>query len=300
MIDIRRILCPIDFSDSSARALNLASSIARWYSARLEVLSVFPTVSVMDLPPRELDDSTRARIVADLQRFTARLPPDVTVETKVEAASEVDREIVLEARELPADLLVMGTHGRSGFRRMLLGSVTERVLRDPPCPVLVVPPATEGGDPAAPVHFRQIVCAVDFSPGSLGALRYALALAQESDARLLVLNVIETPPELIEHPATGPADVDAIRAKAEADRLKRLRELIPEQTKVFCTVETAVTDGAADHAILLAATARHADLVVLGINHHSALDRLVFGSTADRVTRAAPCPVLAVPAETAR
>jgi nucleotide-binding universal stress UspA family protein len=193
----------------------------------------------------------------------------------------------------------MGTHGRSGFRRLLLGSVTERVLRDPPCAVLVVPPLTEGGDPAAPVRFQQIVCAVDFSPGSRAALRYALALAQESEARLLVLNVIETPPELVEHPATGPADVDAIRASAEADRLRRLREWIPPQAKVFCTVETAVTDGAADHAILVACSARTADLVVLGLNHHGALDRLVFGSIAARVTRAAPCPVLAVPAEPA-
>ena len=297
MIDIRRILCPIDFSEPSHHALNLASSIARWYGARLEILSVFPTAGVMDLPPRELDATTRDRIIADARRFGAQTPSDVAVEVKVTAAADIDREIVMEARQLPADLLVMGTHGRSGFRRMLLGSVTERVLRDPPCAALVAPPLADDRDPAAPARFHQIVCAVDFSPGSQAALRYALALAQESEAHLLVLNVIEVPPELVDHPATGPADVDAIRAEAEADRRRRLRELIPAESRVFCTIETAVADGAADRAILLACTARTADLVVVGVNHHSTLDRLVFGSVAARVTRSAPCPVLLVPAQ---
>jgi nucleotide-binding universal stress UspA family protein len=296
MATFRHVLCPIDFSDSSHRALDVASSIARWYDARLHVLSVFVTTGVMDLPPRRLDDATRDRILSDIRRFAAHLPADVAMDPQTVEAAQVDREIVGAARQIRADLLVMGTHGRSGFRRFVLGSITERVLRDPPCATLVVPPHAADTPPAAPVRFRQIVCAVDFSAGSRAALKYALALAQESDAHLLVLNVIEVPPELVSHPEDL-ADVDAIRAAAEAERLRRLRELIPDRARLFCTAETAVAEGSADHAILLACTARNADLLVMGINHHGAFDRLVFGSVAARVTRAASCPVLVVPAE---
>ena len=104
----------------------------------------------------------------------------------------------------------------------------------------------------------------------------------------------EVPPELLA-PPRPPIDVDTVRAAAEAEGLRRLRALIPADAKAFCTVETAVTEGAADHAILLACQARHADLVVMGVNRHRRLDRLIFGSTAARVTRAASCPVLLVP-----
>jgi len=296
MLTIRQVLCPIDFSESSQQALALAAAIARWYQARLHVLSVFVTATVMDVPPRQMTEAMHARIASDLKRVTSRVPSDVPLDLKITEAAEVDREIVAEARHLPADLLVIGTHGRSGFRRLLMGSVTERVLRDPPCATLVVPPGAPTSSPDAPVRFRQIVCAVDFSAGSRAALRHALAIAQESDSQLLVLNVIEVPPELTDHPAVEPADVDAIRAAAEAERLRRLRELIPNHARTFCTVETAVTEGAADHAVLLACSARQADLLVLGISHHRLLDRLVFGSVAARVTRAATCPVLLVPA----
>jgi nucleotide-binding universal stress UspA family protein len=145
---------------------------------------------------------------------------------------------------------------------------------------MVVPALAEDHDASVAVQFRHIVCAVDFSPGSAAALRFALSLAQESDAELLVLHVLEIPPELLAHSAHDPIDVDAVRAAAEAERLRRLRELIPSEARKFCTVETAVIEGSADHAILLACDARHADVVVMGVNRHGTLDRLVFGSTA--------------------
>jgi nucleotide-binding universal stress UspA family protein len=291
---IRHVLCPVDFSDASSRALDHAAAIARWYNARLTLLTVFTISSVMDVPARTLDDAERARLTRALQRLSARVPGTVTTTIEVAEASEAHEAILARAKEMHADLLVMGTHGRSGFRRLAMGSVTERVLRDPPCPVLVVPPHASMQAPEGAVQFRHIVCAVDFSTGSLAALSFALSIAQEAEAELLVLNVIEVPPELTE-PGVPPIDVDAIRANAEAERLRKLRALIPTDARKFCTVETAVAEAASDHAILQACDARKAELAVLGINHHSALDRLVFGSTAARVTRAAPCPVLLVP-----
>jgi nucleotide-binding universal stress UspA family protein len=296
MIDLHRILCPVDFSDSSRRALDYGAAIAGWYDARLTVLSVFMTTTLVELPPRHLDGTARTRVLTDLRTFSARVPSQVLTQLVVTEGAEVHEVIAATAAEQQSDLLVLGRHGRSGFRRLMMGSVTERILRQPPCATLVVPPLAGEHDAAAPVHFGHIVCAVDFSPGSAAALRFALSLAQESDAELLVLHVLDVPPELLAHPAHPPIDVDAVRAEAEAERLRRLREMIPSDAKRFCTVETAVTEGAADHAILLACEARHADLVVMGVNRHGTLDRLVFGSTAARITRAAHCPVLLIPA----
>ena len=96
---------------------------------------------------------------------------------------------------MAADLVVMGTHGRSGFERLVLGSVTERVLRKSACPVLTVPKGIP--DVATPpVLFNRIVCAVDFSDCSMHALNYAMSLAQEADAHLTVVHVIELPPDV--------------------------------------------------------------------------------------------------------
>ena len=100
----------------------------------------------------------------------------------------VPKEITREAERLPADLLILGTHGRSGFERLFLGSVTEKVLRSTRVPVLTIPPPVQ--HPGSPVY-KTILCPVDFSDASIRALEYALSLAQQADARLILLHVIE-------------------------------------------------------------------------------------------------------------
>lgn len=294
MSAIHRVLCPIDFSDASRRALDYAAAFAQWYGARLTMLSVFVTSSVLDVPARRLDEHERARLTNALHQLRRCVPDDVATEIVVAEASEAHEAILAHAGDGQCDLLVMGTHGRSGFRRFLLGSVVERVLRQPPCPLLVVPPHAPGLTPGDPPRTSHLVCAVDFSAGSSAALSFALSLAQKANAEVLALHVIEVRPELLQ-PGVPPADLDGLRAAAEADGLRRLKALIPNEARKFCTIETAVADGAADHAILQACEARHADLVIMGVSHHRAVKRLIFGSTASRVTRAAACPALLVP-----
>jgi nucleotide-binding universal stress UspA family protein len=99
--------------------------------------------------------------------------------------------IAAKAAEAKSDLIVIGTHGRSGVERLMLGSVTEKVLRKAGCPVLTVPPKAGDPAPAAPATFKRIVCAIDFSDCSMRALEYAMSLAQESNSTLIVLHVIE-------------------------------------------------------------------------------------------------------------
>jgi nucleotide-binding universal stress UspA family protein len=120
-------------------------------------------------------------------------------------------------------------------------------------------------------------------------------VAEEADARLAILHVIELPPELREHPSNADFDVDAVRAAAEASGLRRLRELIPTEAQTFCTTETEVREGAAYREILKVAAERSADLIVMGVQGRGAIDLMVFGSNTARVVRAATCPVLIVP-----
>jgi len=196
MIEIRRILCPIDFSECSRRALDHAVAIARWYKASVTAVHVDAAIEIAGYGPAPMlgvpaiwTIADRSALAADLKRFVnADAASGVTVETVLREGAAA-QEILRHATALSADLITMGTHGASGFERLLLGSVTEKVLRKAACPVLTVPPVSSAAS-AAPVRFKQIVCAVDFSDCSLDALKYALSLAQEADGRLTVVHVL--------------------------------------------------------------------------------------------------------------
>src|SRR5688572_27796867 len=290
MITITHVLCPIDFSDTSQHALVHAAAFARWYQARLTLLYVFVNLPTLDLPPLVLGDADRARLESDMRAMAA--PSGVSVDLHVEQAGYAHDEILRQVAATAADLLVLGTHGRSGFQRLFLGSVTEKVIRKAACPTLVVPPRAPGVPPEALVQFRRILCAVDFSEHSLDALAYAINLAEEADARLTLLHVVELPPVLTQEPPIVGVDPTRIREAAAADARRRLHDLIPDLARTYCTVETAVVGGRAHREILRHAVEQQSDLVVMGGHGRGAIDRLVFGSTTHHVIRAAPCPVL--------
>ena len=298
MIEIRRVLCPIDFSEYSRHALHHAMEVARWYRANLTVLHVVSQLVTPDSAGVPLTDADRDQLLGQMRCFAGETPPDVTVAFVLREASDVRNEILTMARSLMSDLLVIGSHGRSGFERLLLGSVTEKVVRKSPCPVMVVPAhtATTAGPGLVRSGRPRVLCAVDFSDASLAALEYAISLSEEADADLLLLHSIEAPPEL-RQPIPVPPDFDLTRchAEARAECLNRLRTLVPQSARTFCNVETAVGEGAAYRQILTTAAEQQADLIVMGVHGRGALDLLLFGSNTARVIRAATCPVLIVP-----
>jgi nucleotide-binding universal stress UspA family protein len=293
MIRIAHVLCPVDFSEISQHALDHAAAIARWYEARLTLLYVFANPAI-DLPPLVLEEADRERLMSDLRRMAAAVPPDVPVEFGIQEAPSVHEEILAQAGARHADLLVIGTHGRAGFQRLFLGSVTEKVIRKATCPTLVVPPRAPDVPAGAPIQFRRILCAVDFSESSLDALAYAITMAQEADAQLTALHVVEFPPILAGEPAVPVPDLSRVREAAAEGARRKLHELIPEQARTYCTVDTAVVEGRAYREILWYATERQSDLIVMGVHGRGALDLLVFGSTTHHVIRASACPVLIV------
>jgi nucleotide-binding universal stress UspA family protein len=298
MIQITRILCPIDFSEFSQHAVHHAIALARWYRSSLTVLHVVVAQPTMDLPPMPLTEAERDRVTADVRSFVGATPPEFPVAFVVLEASDVRGTILKQAQALKADLLVIGTHGRSGFERVLLGSVTEAVVRKAACPVMVVPARVPDADDARLIHGGRprILCALDFSDASLAAVEYAMSLAEEAGGDLTLLHSIEVPPELRERiPVPADFNVDQYHAAAEAACLLRLRALVPSSVRAVCHVETSVAEGAAYRQILLLAAQQAADLIVMGVHGRGAIDRLVFGSNTTRVMRGAACPVLIVP-----
>ena len=301
MIEIRRILCPIDFSDHSRRALDQAIAIARWYESTVTVLHVFSPAPVAavgrpgGLRADGLTPVDRDQLLADTKAFAeTESAPGVTIEAVVREGNTAT-EILEQATSMQADLLVIGTHGRSGFERLLLGSVAEKVLRKASCPVLTVPKRLPDAVPAGPVLYKRILCPVDFSESSLHALKYATSMAQEADGQLTVLHVVAHEFENAADMASMVSDAGItigsfVKQREEALR-RRLQEAVATAPE-FCSVESLITHGKPWREVLRIAAERQSDLIVMGVQGRGAADLLFFGSTTQHVVREASCPVL--------
>ena len=300
---IGRILCPIDFSDFSRRALDHAAAIAKWYESTITLLHVHAIAPLAAYAPTSgmrpyagLSPADRETLLASMKSF-AQNETGTVVPIEFELVEgRAATAILAIATDLPADLVVMGTHGRSGFERLVLGSVTEKVLRKSECPVLSVPRQVVDAVPAPPALYKQIVCAIDFSECSMQALEYATSLAHEADAHLTVVHVIELPPDVPrdahETVLAGPRSLREYVALAEEDRRARLMEAVPDSVRTYCSVETQLATGKPYREILRVSEAQRADLLVIGIHGRGPVDRLLFGSTAQHLVRQASCPVL--------
>jgi nucleotide-binding universal stress UspA family protein len=297
MIEIKQILCPIDFSDFSRRALDHAVTLARWYGASVTALHVIPPIPSL-LPLTPTYGSPIVFTPEDIAQFErhvvdfAREPDSTQPVQPVVLQGSVTGEIIRVAEALPADLLVMGTHGRSGFDRLMLGSITERMLRKAPCPLLTVPAAVPDVVPRVAEPFRRILCAVDFFPSSRRALTLAESLAKEADAALDVLHVLE-PVSVLQPVPMGAGGDPTINPEALAAARQRLRDATTWETREYSHVSPIVVGGKPYVEILREADERRSELIVMGAygGHHRFP---VFGSTTNQVLRVASCPVLTV------
>lgn len=296
MIEIRRILHPVDFSDASRHALEHAVAIAKWYEAQITalhvirtrplaqppILAVEPAVTPAGSPMRQsLQDQLRTWLEPARQA-------GLSTEERLDDGDPAEC-IVGDAAEIGADLIVMGTHGLSGFERLMLGSVTEKVLRKATCPVLTVPPKART---TAKVPYKRLLCPIDFSPSSLAALQFAFSLAKEADAQLTLLHVFDWPPEdelLIERLA-----VPDFQGLMEQQARERLNALIPEDVRTWSQPAAVIRYGKPYRQVLETAEDGAADLIVIGVRGRHPVDLRLFGSTTNQVVRSASCPVLTI------
>jgi len=301
MISIRRILCPLDFSRYSRHALEQAVAIARETGADIVALhahAIEPVTRVVTvgapipLEPARLTSADRQAVARELEDFTRAVDADgLVVATQVVERNPVDA-IVETAERWPADLIVVGTHGRTGVERLMLGSVAEKVLRKTSCPVLTVPRRVV--TPKHGLTFARILCPIDLSRASLRALDYAVSLAAAEGPGVHTLNVVEL---LSGASATRDAavlDTPDFRAGVLRTARERLHAIIPDRLRALCPIIESVTFGKAGREILRVAHEEESDLIVLGVEHRSAADLLVFGSTTQEVMRQAACPVLTI------
>jgi nucleotide-binding universal stress UspA family protein len=280
-IPIDRILCATDFSGFSERALQHAVQLARWFDAGVTALHVLPlSAASADPAPAACREDAHRR----LEAFVApRLYDGAPIETAI-AFGDPARAIEAAAESLPADLVAMGSHGLSGWDRLVLGSTTEKVIRRATVPVLLAGPQKP---PAEAGHlFRRIVCGLDLRSTSRRTLELALSFAEEDPGRLTLVHVVE--PEIPSY------DVLDVVGRQLADAGGRAAER-------FCELDVRVESGTAWRRILDVATEKDADLVVVGAHATGGFGPSFLGSTASQVIRHAPCPVLvARPAPLAR
>lgn len=290
MARFRRILCPVDFFPASLKAFDYALKLASHYKARVHVLHVVGpvTAGAYETPPYVVD------LIADmgresgrrLQRLEAKaLKAKVRIGTEVRAG-DIDVEILRVAEARQADLIVMGTHGRRGFKRWVLGSVVERIMRHSPVPLLTTGSTATAG--SAPLKIRRILVTTDFSAGTPDALAYAFSIARECRARITLLHVVrDLSFEL------GPEFTTPLIRKAR----ESLEKLAPSDVRAEYDVRIRVEVGTPYRVIQEIIESEKPGLVVMNTHGKAMIDRVFFGSTAERVVRAASdkCSVLLIP-----
>jgi nucleotide-binding universal stress UspA family protein len=290
MVRFKKILCPVDFFKASENAFAYSLKLAANYGAKVHAIHVVaPVIPATYGAPFSVEDLT-----TDLEKEASRLleklhtradKQRVLMSTEVRLG-DIDREILRSVEKQKADLVVMGTHGRRGFERLVMGSVTERMMRHCPVPLFIVGPAKKGG--AAPPSIRRILLTTDFSEGTRDAVAYALSIAQEGQAKVTLLHVLH--------------DVAADTAGKYRDSLLRgieveLQKLIPEEALDWCDVEPRIEEGLPSKVIPNLVKSGAFELLVMNIHGKGLLDRALLGSTAERALRTAAgiCPVLLIP-----
>jgi nucleotide-binding universal stress UspA family protein len=302
-----KILLPVDFSDYSKPALERAAALAKCLGAEVHILHVweFPEPLPLDSAAQKRFDSKAFAAVVQAhaqERLDALMAEasalGVTISRKLSVPGHPSQAIVDIARDEAYDLIVLGTHGRTGFKRTVLGSIAEKVVRHAPCPVLTI----RAGAPKGRALPTRILVPVDYSASSSAALAYATALAAALSAEVEVVHVWDRPSyvsgEVIVHGSTDERRSlsELIQASAERDMSKFL-----EKFRVSSGLDDAelapprLLAGEPVSTLLGELERGTHDLVIVGTHGRTGFVHLVLGSVAERLVRLSPVAVITVP-----
>ena len=285
MVHVKKILVPVDFSEPSKKAVNYGLSLALQFNARL----VLAHIAAYD--PDAYQRSKAMLLTLIPAEYREGLDYEIIVK-----GGDVRAELLGIADEKDIDLIVMGSRGRSFFERMLLGSVTERLLRKVHVPILTVShldPEKEIHSPG-PVPLQKLVYATDLMEGWEEGLEFSLRLAKGLDAHLTVVHIVQ--PLDAAFPTTElaghmPDNTTELRAQS-AETMARTISLVSDGG---VPITTLVSDGVPHEAINRTAVETKSDLIIINLHGKSRLDRALLGTTAERVIRTATVPVLSLP-----
>ncbi len=292
-VKVRNILFATDFTASSEAALPFALALAKHYGAAVFVTHVLPPEPRYELPLEPEPDAINPRKQQAQENFDALLASGVLNEVVHEPILRCGEfwetmQDVIASRGI--DLIVTGTHGRQGLRKLILGSVAEVIFRHAACPVLTVGPFASKELVAGGI--RRVLFATDFSPASLAALPYAYSLAQAEGAQLTLMHVIQPVPPAVDAvvmPEIGPITIE--------DARKPLQELLKRYPPLPSAPEILVVRGVVAESVVSAAVECNVAMIVLGVRHKRALAAHFPWSIADAVVCRAHCPVLTVRGE---
>jgi len=286
-VQFKNILFATDFSPTAAAALPFAAQLAKHFGANLFAFHVrTPIISPITSPvawpalEKAVEEQERER-TESLRNAVPGIETTVLIE---EGDIWTNLQAVILKRNI--DLLVIGTHGRSGMGKLVLGSAAEQIFRDAHCPVLTVGPhSLERSSPDG--EFHRILCASSFESESTTAAAYAVSFAQECESSLTLLHVIENPKA---------GDLVIAQDLIESSR-RRLASLVPAEVEQWCAPDYCVEHGEAAETILHVAKNRKADLIVMGVHRPAGFpgaDTHLSIATAHKVVSQANCPVLTV------
>jgi nucleotide-binding universal stress UspA family protein len=293
---VTHVLLPTDFSPSSAPAFRYAVEWAKAFEAQLTLLHVHSLQPGLDIDvgiAQQFVDEQRKVAQQQLETLLAEARQHVP-NASMELLAGLPSEFICQvAREKKCDLIVMGTHGWTGFNRVLFGSVAERVIQRAPCPVLSIP-HREPEDIAAmhplQVFPRQVVLPLEFSDCSLDAYEYATQIGKWFDAPLTLVHVIEPLSYSLDFTLTHP-----LQEKTNRDKVKkRLADLVAVLVEQGLSASYELLEKPTVDGILETSAVQQADLIIMGTHGRKGFVRMVLGSTACKVLEQSPYPVLTV------
>lgn len=296
-VTFKNILVATDFSDASKHALQCAAAITDSNQGNLFLLHAVPPEARLPVPLDPLPAS------ADRELSEAKLNLEKVVSAEplghLHPEEILERgpvgEVVLDAiQREKVDLLVLGTHGRTGIKKLVLGSVAEELFRRASCPVMTVGPSAVASRP-----IRKVLFATDFGPSSIQALPYAIDFANQTGGELILLHLVSPFPVDYVGPLWYPGtDVIEREEASKLESLKRLRDLLPSNSGLSCYVDHAVEVHLAPEGIVNFARQHDVDLIVMGLRESSMntprLSAHMPWATAYDVVCHAECPVLTI------
>lgn len=295
-VKFNHILCTTDLTDFSNQAALRAVHLAKEFDAKIYLCHIIDVTPVSmhgasfvfdDDHVKTMKKETLVKLQALMENVDVRWEP--VVETGP-IASTISKTVA----EIQADLAIVATHGRTGLRRLFLGSVTERLLRTIPCPLMIIPPyeASMHMEDSRFKPYKDIIVGCDFSDDSKWALEYGLSLAQEFESAVHLIHVME--PFVYRDKLLPDAILDTTWTEYKEKSLEQLKKIPSKEVYNWCNVKISCLSGKPYEAITQYANEHSADLVVLGVRGHGLVETMMLGSTTDRVIRKVSCPVLSV------
>jgi nucleotide-binding universal stress UspA family protein len=299
--NIRNILVPIDFSKMSGLAIETAQRLATRFAATAHLVHVrhfyYPadlTAPVVPIAPSlsvTYDRESEQRAARQLNALAKKrgLAPVIC---HVLTGAPVFDEICRLAKEIPADLIVMPTHGHTGLKHVFLGSTAERVVQHSPCPVFVARKSERQSKTGPGSRINRILVPVDFSDCSLDGLNYAIAFADRVAAKLILFHAVQLAP----YTSGGFAyDLSSLEEAAQKDAERQMRAFVRMAKFGRVKFETAIRTGVPVREIAAFAKEQDADLIITSTHGRTGFSHVLIGSVAENIVRHAPCSVLVVP-----